>query len=93
MNDMRKWMNLSEDDEWIEDGEVAEVYIQLRFQEDWFQGLDTIPDSRQLFTAQDMFQQYIRPELEPAWITDMKIGDDEETYFWKISRGEDDPDE
>lgn len=107
MNDMRKWINLlneesrdhwlQSDDGWYSDEDVSKWFpvtgaMGRNVQGDWFELLDRKDPNKELFIAQDFFQKHVLDEYKPAWISDMKI-EDEEDYFWKIERGEDDPDE
>jgi len=106
MNNMRKWINLIENDQ-LEDNWYSDADVTLWFSEtaksdiggsfykvrsqwfDLFGGAELTLEK--LYIAQDFFQKHVKVELKPAWITDMRF--DKGSYFWKIERGPNDPDE
>lgn len=92
---------LQSDDGWYSDADVAKWFPETgvdadgdeyHVQGNWFELLDREDPGKELFIAQDFFQKHVLDEYKPAWISDMKI-EDEEDYFWKIERGVHDPDE
>ena len=116
MEDIRKWMTLTEN-EWLKSGDLTNWYsdadvaqwfpkegeakdgnIFFDVHGNWFELLDEEDDEqKELALAQDYFAEWVMDELKPAWISNIKILDDEERYsqeyYWKIEQGEDDPDE
>lgn len=74
----------------VDDDDGEGPYLMDDVHEQWFELLDGSGD--ELYEAADFFQKFLKPEYRPAWISNMKIIDDED-YYWKIERGEPDPDD
>ena len=99
--DMRKLMNLFEDEEkWISNIEFMEQFIEEKHHDFWIDLSDRIDIRyyrRALHKMQDAFQKVIKPSMKPAWITDIQIKKDApylwSSVYWKIKTVEDDPDE
>ena len=102
MNNMRKWMSLVEAEEgkWYTDEELI-VHFMGSYQQEWWESFMYVLDDEYLFTAQDAFQIYIKPELKPAWIVDMQMRPIQprsvqfpvRPVSWKVVQGPEDPDE
>ncbi len=105
MNDMRKWINLSEDDEghWYSDEELRIEFISSGRINEWWASFEYVPKHELLSVAQDAFQKYMRWQAKPAWITDIRLPKEALTFdhgqyargkfMWKVVTGPDDPDE
>ena len=101
---MRAWMNLFEEtEEWYTDNDLMYTFFRADHVDHWHDMFNYAPSSDLLHVAQDTFQLYMRPETKPAWITDIRIeqlppprnlpGEKIRNIYWKVERGEDDPDE
>ncbi len=97
--DMRKWINLMEDDdEWISNEDIKWMYIEDRYHDEWDEltgRIDKRYHQRALYKLQDVFQKWIKPWKKPAWISDIEIRRVDTawvTMHWKVET-EDDPDE
>lgn len=86
MTDMRKWIDLVESVEgkWMSDEDVSKRFIPSALQDKWFEVLDRIPESDQLYVAQGWFDEYVAN----ASIVDMRIDPDGESYIWKVRFGD-----
>ena len=97
-----EWLKSGDLTNWYSDGDVAmwfpeegedDGYI-VGIQENWFELLDReVNETKQLALAQDYFQEWVMDEHKPAWITELKIVGSSEEYYWKIEKGEEDPDD
>ena len=79
--DIRKWMNLVENEEgtWYDHWQLQKLLVDRRYRHikglnaEWKGVLAGLPQDRILFKAQDLFQKWVRSELKPIWIIDVRI--------------------
>ena len=109
--DMRKWMDeavrLAEPhDGWYTDEELMDKFIASANHEYWWETFIYVPAHEYLMYGQHAFQKFMRYQMKPAWISDVRIesssplisNQDGQEYpdgniFWKVEQGEEDPDE
>ena len=94
--DIRKWMNLFEEEQEGIWHTHEELLAWLWAPEEWNDALRYIKEEHILNIGSDAFQHYIKKEFRPAWITSVRQG----TYGfhplvmeWLITEGPEDPDE